>query len=774
MSENSRKRRADASEKGKKRVRMSDKVENLMETENVKPVAQQKPIGNARATKSLIVKGARKNLNEPNTSTFDQKWTDLQEAIVAIQEKRSTRNSFQTLCNKVETLCTDGFSESIYNKVIASLDSFLNRSLAALLDTINGNDQMAFLKAVQTFWDNYCQQLTVVQSIFNYLDRTYVVQAKAIVPIWEAGLMSFKQIVIDNSKVTKNLIPSILDIVRLERDGDQIDRGLMKTLSRMYLALRIYFDVLEPKILSDTEVYYQKESQATVEQGDVGEYLRHVETRLKHEAERVDFYLDYKSLGPLQRRVDACFIENYVDVILKRGAEGLISQKKMDDLKLMYDLFGRVKEGHNSLRTAFTDYIKKVGKAQVLNTDNEKTLVQDLINMKADMDNIISQCFDNNQKYIQSEKDAFDYFINQRANKPAELIAKYMDSKLRLGNKECSEDELDHIMDDVIVLFRFIQGKDVFEAFYKKALAKRLLAGRSASVDAEKAMLYKLKNECGSGFTQKLEGMFKDMEVSKDLSISYVTYVNQNHPEQAQIEFGVAVLTLVHWPTYPVMNVVIPEVLKQQEATFEQFYTSKHNGRKLQWQHNLAFAILKATFKPKVKKELDVSMLQALVLLLFNDKLKIGYKEILEKTQIEETELKRTLQSLACGKMRVLLKEPKGKDIATTDEFIFNDNFNDRLYRIRISQVLLKETENEHRQTEEQVNLDRQYQIDAAIVRIMKTRKLLAHNLLLTELYSQLRFPVKPIDLKRRIETLIDREYVCRDKQDAQLYHYVS
>lgn len=39
----------------------------------------------------------------------------------------------------------------------------------------------------------------------------------------------------------------------------------------------------------------------------------------------------------------------------------------------------------------------------------------------------------------------------------------------------------------------FIPGKDVFEAFYKKDLAKRLLVGKSASVDAEKSMLSKLK-----------------------------------------------------------------------------------------------------------------------------------------------------------------------------------------------------------------------------------------------------------------------------------------
>jgi cullin-4 len=75
----------------------------------------------------------------------------------------------------------------------------------------------------------------------------------------------------------------------------------------------------------------------------------------------------------------------------------------------------------------------------------------------------------------------------------------------------------------------------VFEAFYKKMLAKRLLLGKSASFDLERyisnclylqsrvtcnlhrSMISKLKTECGSNFTAKLEGMFKDIDLSRDL-----------------------------------------------------------------------------------------------------------------------------------------------------------------------------------------------------------------------------------------------------------------
>ena len=43
-----------------------------------------------------------------------------------------------------------------------------------------------------------------------------------------------------------------------------------------------------------------------------------------------------------------------------------------------------------------------------------------------------------------------------RPNKPAELIAKFIDSKLRSGNKEQTEEELEELLDKVMVLFRYV------------------------------------------------------------------------------------------------------------------------------------------------------------------------------------------------------------------------------------------------------------------------------------------------------------------------------
>lgn len=121
-----------------------------------------------------------------------------------------------------------------------------------------------------------------------------------------------------------------------------------------------------------------------------------------------------------------------------------------------------------------------------------------------------------------------------------------------------------------------------------------------------------------------------------------------------------------------------------------------------------------------------------------------------------------------------MTKLPKGKDINDGDKFVYNKDFTNALFKIKINQIQLKETNDEQKATEERVFQDRQYQIDAAIVRIMKMRKTLSHNLLLTELYNQLKFPVKPPDLKKRIESLIERDYMERDKDNANQYNYVA
>ena len=100
---------------------------------------------------------------------------------------------------------------------------------------------------------------------------------------------------------------------------------------------------------------------------------------------------------------------------------------------------------------------------------------------------------------------------------------------------------------------------------------------------------------------------------------------------------------------------------------------------------------MKAYFKSG-DKDLKVSFFQTLCLLPFNSANELTFEELMEASNIEDGELRRTLQSLACGKARVLQKIPRGKDINDGDKFVYNSQFSHPLCYIKINQVQLKET----------------------------------------------------------------------------------
>jgi cullin 4 len=254
-----------------------------------------------------------------------------------------------------------------------------------------------------------------------------------------------------------------------------------------------------------------------------------------------------------------------------------------------------------------------------MHPERDGEMIPSLLTFKSHLDNLLQQSFNSEDLFSQSLRESFEWFINRRRDKPAEYIAKYLDNLLRKGDKgltapgESASHSLEQEMDRVLILFRFVHGKDVFEAFYKKDLAKRLLLAKSASADAERSMLTKLKNgiitlhlydrvllilllECGAQFTQKLEGMFKDIDVSQDFIKSFK---EQRHASQVERNLHVNVLSQSWWPTYPEKEVILPESMVNALESFKEFWLKKQSGRKLMWRHSLGHCILSADF-PKV------------------------------------------------------------------------------------------------------------------------------------------------------------------------------
>lgn len=212
--------------------------------------------------------------------------------------------------------------------------------------------------------------------------------------------------------------------------------------------------------------------------------------------------------------------------------------------------------------------------------------VNDVLALKDKYDRIWEQSMDKDKSMQTAITRAFTKFINDLTAAP-EYISLFIDDNLRRGIKGIGEYEVDVILDKAVTLFRYLSDKDVFERHYKTHLSRRLLMNRSLSHDAERQMIGKLKMEVGVAFTSKLEGMFKDMDASAELTSEYRRGVGADN----EIDFTIQVLTTTYWPTKVVgeedKTCTFPSQIEALRESFAGYYLKRHSGRKLTWKPNM-------------------------------------------------------------------------------------------------------------------------------------------------------------------------------------------
>eukprot|EP00978_Attheya_sp_CCMP212_P010491 scaffold25418_cov47-Attheya_sp.AAC.2 len=310
-----------------------------------------------------------------------------------------------------------------------------------------------------------------------------------------------------------------------------------------------------------------------------------------------------------------------------------------------------------------------------------------------------------------------------------------------------------------------------------------------------------------------MEGMFKDMDLSQDVMQSYSSYLaglnnnnNSNNESSSmqnentnKVDMEVQVLTTGYWPIYPMHSaLVLPPELTFHQQQFDTYYKTKYQGRRIAWQYSLGQCIVRGNF-PKMKGkpcELVISLCQTAVLMCFNTRENnsknddgLTIVDIMKHTGLEDRgETERVLQSLSMGRdgTRVLIKKEYELDgvtklntklkrpVSDQDRFTFNMDFYSSQRRVRITNVQMKETTQERSKTVEAVSRYRLYLIDAAVVRILKARKSLEHVALMAQVMTQLKFPATSPDIKKRVESLIERECMERDSTDRNRYNYLA
>ncbi|RWS04386.1 cullin-3-A-like protein [Dinothrombium tinctorium] len=770
----------------------------------------------------------------------DKSWNFLKNAIQEIQKKNNSGLSFEELYRNAYAMVLHKYGDKLYNGLRQLVQEHLeNKVRKDVLDSLNNN----FLQTLNQAWNDHQTSMVMIRDILMYMDRVYVVPNN-VDNVYNLGLNLFRDHVVRFGCIRYHLRDTLLSMVARERRGEVIDRLAVRNACQMLMQLGIdsrsvYEEDFERPFLQQSAEFYKLESQKFLAENSASVYIKKVDQRIAEEAERAKHYLDESTEALIVRVVEDELISKHMKTIVEMENSGVVymlKNQKIDDLACMYKLFSRVPQGLQAIISCVSAYLREQGKALVSEDEGGKgdavSFVQSLLELKDRFDTFLHQSFNGDKEFLKMIAKDFEYFLNLNQKSP-EYLSLFIDDKLKKGVKGMTEQEIDQVLEKTMVLFRYLQEKDVFERYYKQHLAKRLLLNKSVSDDSEKNMISKLKTECGCQFTSKLEGMFKDISVSNTMMEEFKSHVQSSGVNLFGVDLNVRVLTTGFWPTQSTPSKCnIPSAPRNAFEAFRRFYLAKHSGRQLTLQSQLGWADLNALFCGPKKEEtneavgssacnnssdmqvdpssnntvststsvtvispsntnmhpktnvsrrhiIQVSTHQMCVLMLFNSREKLTYDEIANETDIPSKDLTRALQSLAMGKptQRILIKNPKTKEIESNHVFMVNDSFTSKLHRVKIQAVTAKgESEPERKETRSKVDEDRKHEIEAAIVRIMKARKRMNHVSLVTEVTEQLksRFLPSPVVIKKRIEGLIEREYLARTPEDRKVYTYVA
>ncbi|CEI92389.1 Putative Cullin-1 [Rhizopus microsporus] len=405
-------------------------------------------------------------------------------------------------------------------------------------------------------WTRYTAAARVVNNIFMYLNRYWVKREidedrkSDIYDVFSLTLYSWKKYMFEY--VHYNVISAVLKLIEKQRNGEIIETGLIKNVIDSFVSLGldhndssksnldVYRNYFEKQFLEATEVYYKTESEKFITENSIPDYMKKAEVRLNEEENRVQMYLHpstHKTLIPICETV---LVKNQEETIWE-GFQGLLDADKQEDLHRMYALLARIPDGLNPLRSSFEAHVKKAGLSaieRIAQNESEgfdpKSYVDTLLEVHKKYNDLTQTAFCGEAGFVAALDKACGEFVNRNkvckgaSNKSPELLARFCDQLLKKSAKNPEEEELEDVLNNVMTVFKYVEDKDVFQKFYSKMLAKRLVNGTSASDDSEGSMISKLKEACGFEYTSKLQRMLTDMSLSKELNEEFKNVVQKS------------------------------------------------------------------------------------------------------------------------------------------------------------------------------------------------------------------------------------------------------
>lgn len=633
--------------------------------------------------------------------------------------------------------------DELYNKLI----SYLRTHLGELVEESKSHTEEALLAYYIKEWNRYTIAAKYIHHLFRYLNRHWVKREidegkKNIYDVYTLHLVQWRKVLFE--QVSSKVMDAVLKLVEKQRNGETIEHSQIKQVVDSFVSLGldeadpskstldVYRFHFERPFLAATNEFYQAESKQFVAENSVVEYMKKAEMRLAEEEERVRMYLHQDIAVPLKKQCNVALIADH-SALLREEFQVLLDTDREEDMARMYNLLSRIPDGLDPLRTRFETHVRKAGLAAVQKVQSSegdklepKVYVDALLEVHSQYQVLVKKAFNDEAEFSRSLDNACREFVNRNevcksSSKSPELLAKYTDVLLRKSSTSIEEADLERMLSQIMIVFRYIEDKDVFQKFYSRMLARRLVHSNSSSDDAETSMISKLKEACGFEYTNKLQRMFQDMQISKDLNKDFAEHLSSvGSPSGVDSTFSI--LGTGFWPlTPPSTHFQPPAEIAAEIERFARFYKHKHDGRKLTWLWHLCKGEMKTGYckSSKTPYTLQVSIYQMAILLLFNEKDAYAYEDMLSATQLSGEVLDQALAVIL--KAKVLLVSGGAGDNKPGPGKTFSLNFDFKSKKIRVNLNLggIKESKQEEVETNKTIE-DRKLVLQVSATRLRR------------------------------------------------------
>ncbi|KAJ3235289.1 Cullin-2 [Chytriomyces hyalinus] len=744
----------------------------------------------------------------PKRIAFESTMASLHSQVTQLFSPTPGDAAFMDPFQAVYDLCTaypKPFDDALFESLAAFITEYAKEkreSIVGSLDTVS---------AYSREWTHFTHASRYLDSVCEYLNRI-TAKKRSTMPtqsrrrlnangsvkyermrVHALAFLIWKETVLTEIKshAGNRLLNQIFDFVKRDRDGTPlVDNGVIINTVESFVQvcefvpqpLQFYIQEFEHPYIQSTREYYIAESNTLISTMSVSEYMKCISKRISDEEERSCRFCHETSRDKVAKECVSQCVTAHKERLYDAFA-AMLREENLGDCTLVYQLMLKIPDGILPMLQLFQKHMFELGKDIVARLrpaaqKDPRDFIHALIDLHGKWSGICEKTFSNNSAFGAALDKGFRQIVNESYEKAAqnfpELLSRFADSLLKKTLKsQWTEAELEDKIGKALILFNYLQEKDVFQKFYSRMLGRRLLGNLSASDDLEMTMISGLKNVCGVEYTSKLQRMFTDITLSHDLNKRFSTSMERQNVNLG-VDFSILVLTAGSWPSMPgAIDYDVPEELLKSVTRFGDFYGNNHNGRKLSWMYHLCKADVKLTYLDK-KYELNLSLHQLSVLLPFNQDAKLTLGSLVDRVKIKLADVRKIIKPLL--DLEVLVASNTQLD--DTTEISVNMKFSNKRTKLKVSTAAQNEATStqESEVTRAAVDEDRKLYLQATIVRILKSRRVMGHNQLIQEVIqlSTSRFIPSIALIKKSVEQLIDKGYMERSKERTDQYVYVA